>query len=347
MNEITLLREAGPQAPALSPAARSAARAALLAEIEGPVRHRRTPSRRTRLRIGTAVLAVAAAWAAAVVVTTDPAPGITPTPQQGDAPAPRIELVQFDLPVAPLAFPAPPPGTTGPVFGGDGGGGLAMSYPSAGDNTDAVNVMVRSGSVDPGESGLPWDRTVTVAGQPAQVAVLNPGDDIARMTYIEWQRTPDQQVMVHGSGRYSDVDTLTVLASSLVDSPQAVPIQLHLAPAGWTLDIFKDDGRFVRLAPVDGDDPYVALNVRLPFAGESVPPDRLSEVVPQPLGPVETVAVQGQAAYLVPTYLPDGGLSGWYLQARFPGGTAFVVEAPAVPTAEQVVEIADGVTYTP
>ena len=46
MNELTALREAGPEAPVLSPAARSAARAALLAEIDGPTPvRRRRPSR--------------------------------------------------------------------------------------------------------------------------------------------------------------------------------------------------------------------------------------------------------------------------------------------------------------
>ena len=53
MNDLTLLREAGPQAPPLTPAARSAARAALLAEIEGPApRRSRRPSRTVAFRIG-------------------------------------------------------------------------------------------------------------------------------------------------------------------------------------------------------------------------------------------------------------------------------------------------------
>jgi hypothetical protein len=346
MNEITLLREAGPEAPALAPAARSAARAALLAELDGPVRRRRRrPSPRTRLRLGAGILAVAAAWATAVAVTGEPSRPVVP-PSQGEVPRAGIELVDFDSPVVPLALPAVPPGTTGPVFGG-AGGRLAMSYVAAGGTADSVHVMVGTGPVDPSESGLAWEREVAVGGQPALLAVLNPDDDLARMTYLEWQRTPDQSVMVTGAGRYSDVDTLVGLAESLVDSPQVVPIQLHVAPAGWRLDVFKDDGRFVRLAPVDGDDPYAGLNVRLPFDGEVVPADRVAEVLPYPLGPVQDVTVQGRAGYLVPTQFPDGRLSGWYLQAVFPDGTAFVVEAPALLTAEQVVEIADGVSYTP
>ncbi len=95
MNELTLLREAGPEAPVLTPAARSAARAALLAEIatsrEGR-RRVRAPHRRTVLRLGAALVAVAAAWTTAVVVAGP------------DAAAPRpgsVALVDFALPAFP------------------------------------------------------------------------------------------------------------------------------------------------------------------------------------------------------------------------------------------------------
>ncbi len=40
----------------------------------------------------------------------------------------------------------------------------------------------------------------------------------------------------------------------------------------------------------------------------------------------------------------DGG---WYLQAQFPDGTTFVVEAPAAFTQAQVLQFAAQVTYTP
>jgi hypothetical protein len=65
MNDITLLREAGPEAPQFRPEVRSAARAALLAEIETggkPVRRPfRLPSRKASWRIGLAVTTAAAA----------------------------------------------------------------------------------------------------------------------------------------------------------------------------------------------------------------------------------------------------------------------------------------------
>ena len=66
MNDITLLRDAAPEAPPLRPAVHSAARAALLAEIEatsaGRVRRRPRVNRRTTVRIALAATAVAAAW---------------------------------------------------------------------------------------------------------------------------------------------------------------------------------------------------------------------------------------------------------------------------------------------
>ena len=71
MNEINLLRDAGPEAPVLSLAACSAARAALLTEIRGTGARRwvRMPSRAVRWRVGIGLAAaVAAVWSATVVV---------------------------------------------------------------------------------------------------------------------------------------------------------------------------------------------------------------------------------------------------------------------------------------
>lgn len=47
MTTIQLLRDAGPESPALTPDARSAARAALLAETGGGSPSRRSPAGRT------------------------------------------------------------------------------------------------------------------------------------------------------------------------------------------------------------------------------------------------------------------------------------------------------------
>jgi hypothetical protein len=64
------------------------------------------------------------------------------------------------------------------------------------------------------------------------------------------------------------------------------------------------------------------------------------------VGPVEELVVLGQPAHVVRTD-HGGGYTGWYLQARFPDGTVFVVQAPRMLTREQLVQIAEQVTYTP
>ena len=56
--------------------------------------------------------------------------------------------------------------------------------------------------------------------------------------------------------------------------------------------------------------------------------------------------MQGQPAHVVRTDF-GGGHEGWFLQARFPDGTTFVVQAPGSLTRDQVVQVADQVTYTP
>ena len=100
MNDITLLREAGPAAPPLQPAVRSAARVALLEEIErsrtvrGRVRAR-LPRRRTALRIGVGVTVAAAAWTAAVVIAA---------PDELGPPPGSVTLVDFETPTSPLRW---------------------------------------------------------------------------------------------------------------------------------------------------------------------------------------------------------------------------------------------------
>ncbi|MGY1811200.1 hypothetical protein [Blastococcus sp. SYSU D00820] len=339
MNEVTLLREAGPDGPALTPAARAAARAALLEEIgTSRASRRRPPRRRPALRIGTAVVAVAAAWTAAVLVSGPDAPA----PPRPGAGADGVALVDFALPLAPLALPEPPPGTTGPVFGADATGATVLQYAGSGGSPDRLAVHA-SGSATPLAEGLPEgsvvEGTATVAGRPARVVVMNPEVDDARTVYLEWERTPGQWVLLVGSGRYADVGVLTDLGGRLVDSPQAIPVQLHLAPAGWVLDFLKDDGRVVRLA--DPGDPERGMTVSL--LAEAAPADRVLELVPGAVGPVEEVVVQGQPASLL--HVSGGGdQRDWYLQAWLPDGTAFAVQAPGDLTPEQVVQLADGVS---
>jgi hypothetical protein len=294
------------------------------------------------LRISAAVLAVAAAWTTTVLVAGPEA--VAPPPHDG----PRVDgvtLVDFDMPAFPLTLPTAPTGTAGPVFGGSGAGGASMAYTSTEDPLEFVTIHV--GSEPPPSGGsvaFPGSvaEDVTIEGSPAVIVAPEEAHEDG-VAGLDWQRGPGQWVTIMAQGRYADRDLLLAIAEALVDRPQAMPMQLHVVPAGYSLDFFKDDGRVVRLA--DDTDPERGLTVRLPFPGEAFPAE--SQSAGGAAAPVEEVVVQGQPAQLVRTDHGSGGDDGWYLQARFPDGTTFVVEAPGSLSADQVVQIADQVTYAP
>jgi hypothetical protein len=347
MNEITLLREAGPEAPALSPAARSAARAALLAEIEArPARRRpRRPSRKLTLRIGLAATAAAAAWTAAVVVAAPDAAG----------PAPGgVRLVDFRTPTFPLSLDPAPAGMT-PAFSGDADAGSVADYRSA-DGTDRFSLAVHEDEPDwlddeHGQLDVTGTDEVTVDGEAAEV--VRGWHDVAcedglgvcgrvRFADLVWERD-DEWVTLRGEGRYGATDALVAVADSVVDRPQPVTLGVGLAPAGWSVLLYKD-GRILTLA--DDAHPEQTLTVHLPLPEDVVPPEQLRGQLMGPVGPMLTVTVHGRPAQLVRT---DNGPRdrGWYLQAQFADGTTFVVQAPEAFTEDQVVAFADQVTHNP
>jgi hypothetical protein len=293
--------------------------------------------------VGATVLAVAAALTAAVVAGPEAA-----APPPGDVTrVDEVTLVDFEMPAFPLTLPAPPPGSSGPVFGGSGAGGASMSYTSTEDALDHVTIHVGTEPPPPGGSvGFPDSvvETVTINGSPAVIVTSSETEDVAGAG-LDWERAPGQWVTITAQGRYAERDLVTAIAGDLVDRPQAMPVQLHLAPAGYSLDFFKDDGRTVRLG--DDADPARGLTVRLPFPDEVAPVEQLPDVADGSAGPVDQVAVQGQPADVVRTDFGAGGRQGWLLQARFPDGTTFVVETPGDLTRDQVVQLADQVTYAP
>ncbi|MCZ2815339.1 hypothetical protein [Modestobacter sp. VKM Ac-2984] len=373
MNEITLLRDVGPAATPLTATALRTARAALLQEIEAaaPARTaqpepasvlaarqlvddargrqgatvvgRRRPTRRGALRAGGAVLVAAAAVTAAVLVAE---PEAAAPPSDQVAQADRIRLVDFDLPTQSLTLPTPPPGTAAPTLGADSAGGTSMTYTSTESPFDFLSITVGTepGSPD-GPVSFPGSvpEDITVNGSPAVIVAPTQDEAIAG---LNWERRSGQWVTIFAQGRYAQRDLLTGIAADLVDDPQGIPVQLHLAPAGYSLDFFKDDGRIVRLA--DDTDPSLGLTVQLLSADEVTSiEEQLPSVGSRQDGTVEDVTVQGQPAQLARTDHGDGGEHGWVLQALLPGGRTFVVEAPGGLTSEQVVQIADQVTYTP
>ncbi len=346
MNEITLLREAAPQAPLLTPTARSSARAALLAEINGDSRPRRNrrPSPRVRWRIGIGVAAVAAAWAAAVVIAAPEELGPLPD---------SVELIAFEPPTFPLALDPLPAGWD-VSFSADPGGILHAAYGhAAGDG-----VYLRVSPEEPEQSDVTGTEDVTVDGRDAELVrgdlVMCGGTGTEcveeRVPYLHlvWERQDDQWVQLEGYGSYDDADRLVATAENLVDRPQRVPLQLSIAPAGWSVQGYKDD-RILTL--VDGDHEQHTLSVHLPLPEDVVPADQVRSSVAGPIGPQLDVTVHGRPAQLVRVQgdlLIEGRFAeGWFLQAQFDNGTTFVVQAPGSFTQDQVLQLAETVTYKP
>jgi hypothetical protein len=356
MNDITLLREAGPAAPPLQPAARSTARAALLDEIErsqsvgGRVRAR-LPRRRTALRIGAGVTVAAVAWTAAVVIAAPDGPG---------TPADSITLVDFETPTFPLSLDPEPEGLR-PAFDGGGDGATIAAYDDAAlENGFTIYVGedepegVGPDEGAPGYEELDVDEVdlgddeIEVVTYEREWCVEDAGlgcvTEVRRFASLSWERQDDQWVSLLGHGDYADADELREVAESLVDRPQPAILRMGLAPAGWSVQFFKM-GRVLTLV----NDAYEqqTLTVHIPLPEDVTPPEELLDQLMGPIGPVVPVTVQGRPAYLVRVDTGHLDQEGWFLQAQFADGTTFTVQAPEAFTQDQVVRMADQVTYNP
>jgi hypothetical protein len=352
MNDITLLREAGPEAPQLRSDVRSAARAALLAEIgAGRTAARRRlliPSRKTGVRIGAGVAVAAVAWTAAVVIAAPDAPGPPPG---------SVRLVAFTPPTFPLSVAPVPPGLT-PEFDGDRDTGSIAAYRDAAQ-ANGFTIWVSDSEPDledmPGrdvtdvkdvelakdvELGRRDAELVTGREDHCDVDDEGTASNCAQRPFAvlitEWR--DGQWVSLSGEGRYTDPRRLQQIADSLVDRPQPITLQVGLAPAGWSV-LFYKMGRVLTLA--SDTRPDQELSVHLPLPDDVVPADQVATSIEGPTGPMRPVVVNGRPAQLVPTDY------GWFLQAQFADGRTFVVQAPKAFTQEQVLEVAAEVTYHP
>lgn len=348
MNDITLLREAGPDAPELRAHVRNAARAALLAEIgtsRAPGRRRSRPSRKAAIRFGAGVTVAAAAWTAAVVIAA---------PDPAGTPATSVHLVAFEPPTFPLSLDPVPPGWD-VSFSADPGGTLHAAY---GDPASDAGLYVRVSPEEPEQYDVTSTTDVTVDGRAAElvrgVDTTCGGtgrecvDQRTPYLHLVWERKEGQWVQLQGRGGHDDAGRLLRTAEHLVDRPQRVPLQISVAPQGWSVQGYKDD-RILTLA----NDGYgqQSLSVHVPLPGEVIPAARVRESVARPIGPQLDVTVDGRPAQLVRVegdLLVDGHfLDGWYLQAQFADGTTFVVQAPGAFTEEQLLRVAESVTYNP
>ncbi len=167
------------------------------------------------------------------------------------------------------------------------------------------------------------------------------------------QRADGLWVGVVGQGdRYGDVPALVAVAESIVDVPQPVALQFGLAPDGWVVSGYESLAHLTLSSAADPTSlsARVGLSVQERWRGY-----RTADEVVRGMAEgnaVEEVVVNGLPAALVsvPDPFADLGSGGrtWYLGARFPDdGPLFLFQAPDTLTREDVLAMAEGVSYTP
>jgi hypothetical protein len=283
-------------------------------------------ARRAR-RAGPALVAAAAVALAATVL---------PLGQSDETPGP-IELVAYDVPAFPLALRSVPPGLSAarfsldPNMDGTGPGVAHAVYSDRADRGSGVSIHIH-GPDRPDGLGDKVGK-VAIGGVDATVYEFSNSADEPSVT-VAWERREDQWVTVSGKGRRADREGIVALATDLVDRPTEVPLQLSVAPAGWEVVAYKEDV-ILTLADPRSKDHTRSLTVRL--TKDPTPREALAAQLEAVTGPLRPVRVHGQPAELLPT------ASGWYLQARLPDRTTFVLQAPKDLTQEDVLAIAAGV----
>ncbi|PSL52710.1 hypothetical protein B0I31_112179 [Saccharothrix carnea] len=329
MNEVSALREHGPEPTPLSDDVLAKARADLLAEILA----RPAAVEPVRLRRRTALIAAAAAVVVvAGIVATDSTD--TPTPPSTTEEPPV--LVRFDMPTLPPVLDPIPAGVTEPGFTAEPGW-FAAVYGDAdrrpGRAPTGITVMTHQGrpSADGG-------RDTTYSGKPAVVGRVDQEEPAYHSVSLTWERSPGRWITLTGRGDYADEQAVRSLADTLVDTEERLSLDISVAPAGWELFAFKDAGPDGDGAVTSLRDPRAPARVIHVSTMLSLVPN-YGEVLEDGSRPVDPVSVNGRRGDLV--HLADGR---WMLQAPLPDGRAFQLQVPAGFTREQVVELAESVS---
>jgi len=158
-----------------------------------------------------------------------------------------------------------------------------------------------------------------------------------------WQRPNGYWVAIQGEDAHAQTAAIVTLAGSIVDRPQPVPLQVHLAPAGWTVSDYEDNTKLGLSNPAFDDQVlFVDLlerwrreTIDTPFQGQKLK------------SPISTVTVNGKPARLALVDDPVRDPDVWWLTGQLPGGAAFLLGAPGNFTQQQVLAIARQVTYAP
>lgn len=331
MNDLTLLATHGPSATDLPADVRDRARTALLGEIAHDRSMRRDAvlaQPRRRRRAVTRIGVVAASVIGAALL----APSLLGL--NGSAAVALGPADPMTFPFTPTALPAE---LGEPVFERDTDF-IAARY---GSTLDGVSIT--TGVDDADHWDLPDDApTVDIAGHTASIVTGTAHDGTttsAPTVTIIWETDEHAWTAVRGSGTYADAGRVEAIAASLRDEPQPVDLALDVAPRGWSVAAYKED-RVLTLSPDGRTGPDTLTVTVLGDSGTDLSAEA-------GLRDVATLTVNGRAAQLG-TRNGDAGDEVWMLTAQTASGHAFSLQAPAGSfSRDQVVEVAQGVTYRP
>jgi hypothetical protein len=355
------------------------------ARTVGPLRRRR-PGRRALLRTGAAVVGIAAVWAAAVLVApSDPAgtphdgtaaPTAAPASPSGPIEVDGMTLVATERVTFPFSLEPEPEGLSS-SFGRAGGptpfGTYPVTWGAEYRAEDGAGFTFSTSHEDPRvewefEHMLPqWDyanadvvaRGSTVVdgaeadfvtgehdrpscrSQPATPLQTEEPGEVCTSTFTDliWERPDGRWMWLRGDDEYADTSALVAVAESIVDRPRPVDLQVGLAPAGWEVTGYENGS----MALVSADDPDQRLGVSLMYRWRRETVQNAFQGMYS--GPERWVAVNDRPAKLV--LVDQGDFDEWFLAGELDGGVLFMIQTPSSFTEDQVVEIAEQVTYTP
>jgi hypothetical protein len=316
---------------------------------------RRRPSRRILLRAGVAVLAVAAAWTTAVLVTPSdhtPAPHdrvATPseatTPPTDAPPTDGVQLVAAEEAVFPLSLDPAPAGLT-PLFSLWGGvpyyGDGPLVYAADYMNPEGDRVLVTLLTQDPrtvdgyGPEGAPAG-TVPVNGRTAEIWTSD------YSVTLLWERPDGRWVRLSGEHAYADLSAMVTVAESVVDRPQALGLQFGLAPAGYSLGGYEESRSIDLVNDAAPEQPPLRLSV-IQGQQSGLTVDDMVEGLTL-AAPVQPVTIQGRDGRLALVSGDAGTPPYWYVVGQFDDGALFLLIAPQTVPQEQLLHIAEQATY--
>jgi hypothetical protein len=354
----------------------------------------RPPSRRVVVRVGAAVLAVAAAWTTAVVITpsddgrtpggkvaapsdsTRTPGGETDAPPSGPFVVDGMTLVAAERVTFPVSVDPVPEGLT-PSFSRYGGptpfGDYPVMWSAAYRSAHGDQFWFEIQPEDPREEWefeheLPqWGYANSEITETGPVRVGGIEADLVRGTYdrpncrnepstpvqteepgevcassfadLFWERADGQWVWLRGEDAYADTASVVAIAESLVDRPQPVDLQIGLSPEGWVMSSYEDNG----ISFVNSADPSQRLAVTLMERWRRETVENAFQGMYD--GPEHWVTVNGRPAKIV--LVDQGEFNEWFLAGELDGGVLFMIQTPEAFTQEQVIALAEQVTYTP